>query len=207
MEMKLSEAMQILERGPGTVDQMLRGLPDEWVRATEGGDTWSCYDVVGHLIHGEVTDWLPRARIILEHGESRTFEPFDRLAQLKEDRTQPLERLLDRFKKLREQNLTALRGMHLSSDDLSRTGTHPELGTVTLRQLLSTWGVHDLTHISQISRVLAKQYEAEVGPWKAYLGVLNISIDRSEDRQAEVRRAKVRQAKDSRSAAVTKEAL
>jgi len=181
METKLSEAMQILERGPGTVDQMLRGLPDEWVRATEGGDTWSCYDVVGHLIHGEVTDWLPRARIILEHGESRTFEPFDRLAQLKEDRTQPIERLLDRFKEVREQNLNALRGMHLSSEDLSRTGIHPADGIVTLSQLISAWAVHDLTHISQISRVLAKQYETEVGPWKAYLGVLNTSIDRSKD--------------------------
>jgi hypothetical protein len=192
MEMKLSDTMQILERGPGTVDQMLRGLPEEWVRATEGGNTWSCYDVVGHLIHGEVTDWLPRARIILEQGESRTFEPFDRLAQFKEaqfkeaqlneKRHQPIELLLDRFKGLREQNLNALRGLHLSSEDLSRTGIHPELGTVTLRQLLSTWAVHDLTHISQISRVLAKQYEREVGPWKAYLGVLNISIDRSQDR-------------------------
>ncbi len=195
--MKLSEAMQILERGPATVDQMLRGLSDEWVRATEGGNTWSCYDVVGHLIHGEVTDWLPRARIILEHGERRTFEPFDRLAQLKEDRTLPIGHLLDRFKELREQNLVALRGMHLSSDDLSRTGVHPEDGIVTLRQLISTWTVHDLTHISQICRVLAKQYEAEVGPWKAYLGVLNTSIDRSKDGWS----------KNSRSAVVTTEAL
>ena len=196
MEMKLSEAMQILERGPRTVDQMLRGLPDEWVRATEGGNTWSCYDVVGHLIHGEVTDWLPRARIILEHGESRTFEPFDRLAQFKEDRTQPIERLLDRFKEVRERNLNALRGMHLSSEDLSRTGIHPADGIVTLRQLISAWAVHDLTHISQISRVLAKQYEAEVGPWKAYLGVLNISIDRSKDGRS----------KDARATVVTTEA-
>jgi hypothetical protein len=124
------------------------------------------------------------------------------LAQFKEDRTQPIERLLDRFKEVREQNLNALRGMHLSSEDLSRTGIHPADGIVTLRQLISTWAVHDLTHISQISRVLAKQYEAEVGPWKAYLGVLNISIDRSQDRQEEVRRAK-----DSRSATVTTRAL
>jgi hypothetical protein len=205
MEMKLSEAMQILERGPGTVDQMLRGLPDEWVHATEGGDTWSCYDVVGHLIHGEVTDWLPRARIILEHGESRTFEPFDRLAQFKEaqlneQRPQPIERLLDRFRELREQNLNALRGMHLISEDLSRTGIHPEDGIVTLRQLISAWAVHDLSHISQISRVLAKQYEAEVGPWKAYLGVLNISIDRSQDLRGNDLRAKDRSAKDRQTA-------
>ncbi|MFI5070987.1 MAG: DinB family protein [Terriglobales bacterium] len=182
--MKLSDAMQILERGPRTVDQMLRGLPEEWVHATEGGNTWSCYDVVGHLIHGEVTDWLPRVRIILEHGESRTFEPFDRLAQKKEDRTRPIERLLDRFKELHEQNLDSLRGMHLSSEDLSRTGVHPVDGIVTLKQLISAWAVHDLTHISQVCRVLAKQYEAEVGPWKAYLGVLNTWIDRSKDKQA-----------------------
>lgn len=202
MEMKLSEAIQILGRGPGTVDHMLRGLPEEWVRANEGGNTWSCYDVVGHLIHGEVTDWLPRARIILENGEGRTFEPFDRLAQFKEDKTLAIDPLLDRFKELREQNLNALREMYLSSEDLARTGTHPELGTVTLRQLLSTWAVHDLTHISQISRVLAKQYEAEVGPWKAYLGVLNISIDRSKDD-----RSKDDRSKDSRSTVVTTGAL
>ncbi len=185
MEMKLAGAMQILERGPRTVDQMLRGLPEEWVRATEGGNTWSCYDVVGHLIHGEVMDWLPRVRIILEHGESRAFEPFDRLAQKKEDRTRPIERLLDRFKDLREQNLDSLREMHLSSEDLCRTGVHPVDGIVTLRQLISTWAVHDLTHISQACRVLAKQYEFEVGPWKAYLGVLNTSIDRSGDRSVQ----------------------
>lgn len=185
MEMKLSDAMQILERGPRTVRELLRGLSEEWVHATEGGNTWSCYGVVGHLIHGEVTDWLPRARIILEHGESRTFEPFDRLAQFKEDKKQPIERLLDRFKELREQNLNALRSLHLSSEDLSRTGVHPEDGIVTLRQLISAWAVHDLTHISQICRVLAKQYEAEVGPWKAYLGVLNTSIDRSRDRSVQ----------------------
>jgi hypothetical protein len=181
MEMKLSEAIQILERTPELLNQMVRGLPEEWIRATEGGDTWSCYDVVGHLIHGEVTDWMPRVRMILEHGESRSFEPFDRVAQFREDRTQPIGRLLDRFKELREQNLTALRSLHLGSKDFARTGVHPALGTVTLRQLLSAWVVHDLTHISQITRVLAKQYAAEVGPWKAYLGVLNVSIDRSGD--------------------------
>jgi len=181
MKMHLSEAIQILERGPGTVDHMLRGLPEPWVRATEGGDTWSCYDVVGHLIHAELTDWMPRARIILEHGESRTFEPFDRLAQFKEDKTQPLDRLLDRFQELRTQSLHALRGLHLSPEDFSRTGIHPAVGRVTLGQLLSTWTVHDLTHISQISRVLAKQYEVEVGPWKGGLGILNIKINRSGD--------------------------
>jgi hypothetical protein len=119
--------------------------------------------------------------MILEHGESRSFEPFDRVAQFKEDRTQPIDRLLDRFKELREQNLAALSSLRLTSKDFSRTGIHPALGTVTLGQLFSSWVVHDLTHISQITRVLAKQYDAEVGPWKAYLGVLNVSIDRSGD--------------------------
>jgi len=182
MEMKLSEATQILERTPVVLIHMLRDLPEEWVRATEGDNTWSCYDVVGHLIHGEVTDWLPRVRMILEYGESRSFEPFDRLAQFREDRTQPIERLLDRFKELRERNLAALSSLRLGAADFPRTGIHPALGTVTLKQLLSSWVVHDLTHISQISRVLAKQYAAEVGPWKAYMGILNISIDRSGDR-------------------------
>jgi uncharacterized damage-inducible protein DinB len=181
MEMKLSEATQILERTPGLLNQMVRGLPEEWIRATEGENTWSCYDVVGHLIHGELTDWMPRVRMILEHGESRSFEPFDRVAQFREDRTQPIDRLLDRFKELREQNLAALKSLRLTSKDFARTGIHPALGTVTLGQLLSSWMVHDLTHISQITRVLAKQYAAEVGPWKAYLGVLNVSIDRSGD--------------------------
>jgi len=161
---------------------MLGDLPEEWVRATEGGETWSCYDVVGHLIHGEITDWMPRVRMILEHGEARSFEPFDRLAQLQQDRNQPIGRLLDRFAELRERNLDSLQSLRLSVDDFQRTGMHPALGVVTLRQLLSTWTVHDLTHISQITRVLAKQYENEVGPWKAYLGVLNVSIDRSGDR-------------------------
>ena len=182
MEMKLSDATQILERTPAVVTDMLRGLPDEWVRATEGDNTWSCYDVVGHLIHGDITDWLPRIRMILDYGDSRNFEPFDRLAQFKTDRNQTVDRLLERFSELREQNLVALRGLRLGVEDFPRTGIHPTLGTVTLGQLLASWVVHDLTHVSQISRVLAKQYATEVGPWKAYMGILNISIDRSGDR-------------------------
>jgi len=173
MEMKLSEATQILERTPSLLSPLLLGLPERWLFATEGPDTWSCYDVVGHLIHGEITDWLPRIKIILEHGESRPFETFDRFAQFREGRTQPIDALLIRFKDLRQQNLAALRSMNLGPQDFSRTGTHPQLGVVTLQQLIATWVVHDLTHISQISRVLAKQYEIEVGPWKAFMGVLN----------------------------------
>jgi hypothetical protein len=181
MKMHLSDAIQILERGPGTVSHMLRGLPEPWVRATEGGNTWSCYDVVGHLIHGELTDWMPRVRIILEHAESRSFDHFDRLAQFQGDGTQTLDRLLDRFQELRTQNLYALRALNLTPKDFSRTGVHPAIGRVTLGQLLSTWTVHDLTHISQISRILAKQYESEVGPFKGGIGILNILIDRSGD--------------------------
>lgn len=173
MNLQLSEAIQILERTPGLLNQMLRGLPEAWLRATEGDQTWSCYAVVGHLIHGELTDWVPRIRIITDHGEIRTFDPFDRLAQFDEDRARPLDTLLDRFKELREQNLTALLEMRLSPIDLGRTGVHPALGTVTLGQLISAWVVHDLSHLSQIYRVLAKQYAAEVGPWKAYLRILD----------------------------------
>jgi len=173
MNLQLSEAVQILERTPGLLDRMVRGLPEPWLRATEGAHTWSCYDVVGHLIHGELTDWVPRIRIIMDHGESRTFDPFDRFAQLKEDRARPVDTLLDRFKELREQNLTALLEMRLSPSDLGRTGVHPALGTVTLGQLISAWVVHDLSHLSQINRVLAKQYAAEVGPWRAYLQILD----------------------------------
>jgi len=181
VEMKLSDATNILKRTPVVLIDMLQDLPEEWIRATEGDGTWSCYDVVGHLIHGELTDWMPRVRMILDCGENRSFEPFDRLAQFGEDRTQPIARLLKRFAELRAGNLAALSGMQLTAADFQRTGIHPALGVVTLRQLVSTWMVHDLTHISQISRVLAKQYEAQVGPWKAYLGVLNVSIDRSAD--------------------------
>jgi hypothetical protein len=184
MDRKGAEATQMLERTPVVLVHLLRDLPEEWIRATEGGDTWSCYDVVGHLIHGEATDWLPRVRMILEHGESRSFEPFDRLAQFREYRTQPIERLLDRFDELRDRNLTELSNLALSAADLARTGVHPTLGAVTLGQLLSSWVVHDLTHSAQICRVLARQYAAEVGPWKAYMGILNISIDRSADHSA-----------------------
>lgn len=179
MELRLSEATGILERTPVVLGHLLRDLPEEWARATEGDDTWSCYDVVGHLIHGEMTDWMPRVRVILEHGDRQTFEPFDRLAQFRENRSRPLNFLLDRFGELRKQNLTALRSLRLGPEDFPRTAIHPALGTVTLGQLLSSWVVHDFTHIFQISRVLAKQYAGEVGPWKGYMGILNISLDRS----------------------------
>ena len=172
MEMKLADATEILKRTPAVVDRMVRGLPKQWLFATEGDGTWSPYDVVGHLIHGEVTDWMPRARMILEDGESRAFQPFDRTAMMAAKK-KPVADLLAQFTKLRKRNLRELQALRLRQKDFARTGMHPELGRVTLGQLIATWAVHDLTHVTQICRVLAKQYEVQVGPWKAFLGVLN----------------------------------
>jgi hypothetical protein len=169
----VDEAVAILSRTPGTLDAMLRGLPEGWLVAHEGEETWSPFDVVGHLIHGERTDWIPRARIILEHGESRAFEKFDRFAQFESSVGRPLGELLDEFARLRRSNLEILAAFRLTEADLARRGTHPELGVVTLRQLLATWTAHDLDHIVQISRVLAKQYSDEVGPWRAYLRIIS----------------------------------
>ncbi len=172
MPFKLPEATQILQRTPATLNEMVKGIPEGWIKATEGVGTWSCYDIVGHLIHGELTDWIPRVHIILEHGEAKAFEPFDRCAQFREDQTRPISALLDQFAFMRAENLTILQGLRLSGDDLARKGTHPELGTVTLGQLISSWAVHDLAHISQIARVTAKQYSHAVGPWHQYMSIL-----------------------------------
>ena len=171
MEIQIADAVEILKRTPKVLDNLVRGLPQQWLFATEGPDTWSPYDVVGHLIHGETTDWMSRARRILEHGESRAFEPFDRTAMMRAKR-KPVGKLLTEFAKLRARNLRELKALRLREKDLARTGMHPALGRVTLGQLIATWAVHDLTHLTQICRVLAKQYDVEVGPWKAYLGVL-----------------------------------
>jgi hypothetical protein len=171
-EFNLNEAMAVLTRTPAALDALLRGLPNLWVRGNEGKDTWSPYDIVGHLIEGEHTDWMPRARMILEHGEARPFEPFDRFAQMKESQNKTLEILLDDFARLRKESLSALRALNLQPEDLSRRGRHPALGVVSLSQLLSTWAVHDLTHLHQLSRVMAYQYREAVGPWSVYLGVL-----------------------------------
>jgi hypothetical protein len=155
------------------LDQLLRGLPAGWIAAHEGGETWSPFDVVGHLIHGERTDWIPRVRIILEHGETRPFETFDRFAQFERSSGRSLESLLDEFAKLRAANLRELAALRLTEADLLRRGRHPALGVVTLRQLLATWVAHDLDHVIQIARVLATQYSDEVGPWRAYLRVIS----------------------------------
>jgi hypothetical protein len=169
----MEEAVAILTRTPATLDALLRGLPDGWIGAHEGGETWSPFDVIGHLIHGERTDWMPRAKIILDHGESRAFEKFDRFAQFEASKGRTLASLLDEFAMLRHEGLRELAALKLTQADLDRRGRHPELGLVTLRQLLATWTAHDLDHIVQISRVLARQYADEVGPWRAYLRIIS----------------------------------
>jgi hypothetical protein len=172
MELELSNAVAVLERTPGTLRAMLGGLPSAWTTATEGPETWSPYDVVGHLIHGERCDWISRARLILAQGPERRFRPFDRTAMFRESEGKTLNQLLDEFARARADNLATLAGWHLTGDQLELTGEHPEFGTVTLRQLLATWVAHDFTHLAQITRVMAKQYRDAVGPWRAYLSVL-----------------------------------
>jgi hypothetical protein len=168
----LQEVVAVLSRTPASLAALLEGLPDVWVNATEGGGTWSPYDVVGHLIHGERTDWIPRARHILA-GESRPFDKFDRTAQFTESRGESLGELLSTFAEARRENVAALSAMNLTREDLGRKGLHPELGEVTLGQLLATWVVHDLDHVGQIARTMAKVYAGAVGPWSAYLSILS----------------------------------
>ena len=165
--------MQILERTPVVVETMLRNLDSEWIFGNEGADTWTPFDIIGHYIHGEKTDWLTRMKIILRDDADKHFLPFDRFAQFQNSQGKSLDELLDEFKRLRQQNVEELRQVELTEEQLNRTGVHPKFGEVTLKQLLAAWVVHDLTHIYQISRVMAKQYEMEVGPWKEFLGVLN----------------------------------
>ncbi len=173
MRFQVSHAIDILERTPATFRAFLGGLPETWTAPNEGPDTFSAFDNVGHLIHGERTDWIPRARIILAQGASRTFEPYDRFAQASESQGKTLEVLLEEFADLRAENLVALRTWQLTDEQLALTGEHPALGTVTLEQLLATWVAHDLGHLAQTARVLAKQYRDAVGPWRAYLPVLD----------------------------------
>jgi hypothetical protein len=171
-EFSLDEAIAVLTRTPATLNALLRGLPNIWLRCSEGKDTWSAFDIVGHLICGERTDWMPRMRIMLESGEARPFDPFDRLAQLRDSQDKSIEQLLDDLARLRSENLAALQALNLQPEDLTRRGRHPALGVVTLSELLATWAVHDLTHVHQLSRVMAHRYRDAVGPWSAYLGVL-----------------------------------
>jgi hypothetical protein len=172
MEFQLNHAKAVLSRTPRTLHSLLHDLPDDWVFPNEGPDTWSPFDVLGHLIHGEETDWIPRARMIIEHGEHRAFEPFDRFAMFEKSRGRSLAELLTTFEQLREKSLQDLERLNLTPEMLAKRGMHPELGVVTLSQLLSTWVVHDLGHIGQIVRVMAKQYKEAVGPWQEYLPIL-----------------------------------
>ena len=173
MKLELEEAIPVLRQTPTTLRSLLVGLPNRWVESSGDPSNWHPYDVVGHLVHGERTDWIPRARIILDKGESQAFDPFDRVAMFDESGGKSLGDLLDEFELLREKNLATLESWQLSEEDLHRKGTHPELGPVTLGQLLATWTTHDLNHIFQISRVMARKYTDEVGPWIEYLGVLS----------------------------------
>jgi len=173
MSFDLANSIVLLERAPAVLEALLDGLPADWTAPNEGPDTWSPFDVVGHLVDGEETDWLPRARIILARGANRRFEPFDRFRHLRSNTGRSLTDLLARFAELRRRNLRELRGFNLGERQLGLTGEHPEFGTVTLAQLLATWVAHDLGHIAQIARVMAKQYKDAVGPWAAYLPVLH----------------------------------
>ncbi|MGE0816061.1 MAG: DinB family protein [Vicinamibacterales bacterium] len=169
----LDEGLAVLERTPGALRALLAGLPEAWTRADEGPDTFSAFDNVGHLIHGERTDWIPRARIILDQGPNRRFEPYDRFAQQRESAGKTLAQLLDEFEARRTANLATLRGWALTGAELDLQGEHPALGAVTLRQLLATWVAHDLGHLAQIARVMAKRYRRAVGPWRQYLPILD----------------------------------
>jgi uncharacterized damage-inducible protein DinB len=172
MEFNLNETIDILQRTPKVLRHLLGNISHDWTDNNEGPETWSPYDVVGHLIHGEQTDWIPRAQIILEAAD-KNFIPFDRFAQFDNSKDKTLYQLLNQFEVIRNQNIATLKAMNLTDEQLELKGIHPEFREVTLQQLLATWAVHDLGHIGQITRVMAKQYKEEVGPWKNYLGVLS----------------------------------
>jgi hypothetical protein len=172
-EQNLDETIALLSRTPATLDALLRDLPDAWTQRNEGPETWTAFDVVGHLIHGERTDWMPRASIVLQVGEGHAFDSFDRWGYVRESSGKSMRELLDEFARLRSENVRALRALNLQPEQLARRGLHPSLGVVTLSQLLAAWVVHDLTHIHQISRLMAHQYRQAVGPWVKYLGVLH----------------------------------
>lgn len=173
MEFNLEDGIAVLERTPATLRAMLSGHASQWYDATEGPDTWSPYVIVGHLVHGERDDWVTRANVILAQGANRKFEPFDRFAQFRESEGKSLEMLLDEFEDVRAANLKTVRGWLLTEDSYALQGEHPVFGAVSLRQLLATWAAHDLGHIAQIARVMAKQYREAVGPWRMYLPIVD----------------------------------
>ncbi|WP_188374292.1 DinB family protein [Winogradskyella haliclonae] len=172
MKFDLNKSIELLEKTPFILESFFENLSNDWLKSNEGEKTWSPYDILGHLIFGEKTDWIIRAKIILSPSKRKLFEPFDRFAQFNEDQNTMVSELINEFKALRKNNLKELESLNIKPEDLKRKGEHPELGEVTLEQLLSTWVVHDLGHIAQISRVMAKQYKSNVGPWEAYLGIL-----------------------------------
>jgi len=173
MNYSIDKALEILEQTPKTLSSLLSNLSDEWVFCNEGKDTWSAFDVVGHLIHCENTDWIPRLKIILSNKDNKTFDPFDRFAQFENSKGKSLSNLLDEFQKVRAENLEYLKLLELSEAELGLKGMHPTFGEVSLKELLATWVTHDLGHIAQISRVMAKQYKNDVGPWTAFISILN----------------------------------
>lgn len=172
-EFNLDDTIALLSNTPPALDALLRNLPETWIHRREAGDSWTAFEVVGHLIHGERTDWMARARMILQYGESRPFDTFDRGGHKQEIQGKSIGQLLDEFARSRSENLAALRSLNLQAGDFARRGKHPGLGEVTMSQLLATWAAHDLTHIHQISRIMAYQYRDTVGPWSAYLGVMH----------------------------------
>ncbi|WP_417558761.1 DinB family protein [Mesoflavibacter zeaxanthinifaciens] len=172
MEFTLEQSVEILKTTPYIIESYLSTLSKDWIKNNEGNNTWSPYDVLGHLIFGDKTDWIIRIKTILSNSENKLFEPFDRFAQLEEDQNRSIECMIQEFKSLRKKNLDELTFLNINEEDLGRLGVHPEFGEVTLQQLLATWVVHDLGHIAQISRVMAKQYSKEVGPWIEYLSIL-----------------------------------
>ncbi len=172
MEFTINKSIAILEKTPGVIEKMLSNLPDDWIILNEGGETWSPYDIVGHLVHGERSDWIQRLEIILSKNEDKKFIPFNRFAQFTESKGKTIFNLLDDFKVLRTDNIKTLKSKKISEEFFSLTGIHPVFGTVTLQNLIATWVVHDLDHIAQLSRVMAFQYKENVGPWKEYLRIL-----------------------------------
>jgi hypothetical protein len=173
MNFDLNKSIEMLERTPDVYFALFNNSKHNWDKINEGIGTWSGYNMIGHFIHGEKTDWIPRAEIILGNKDNKTFEPYDRYAQDKLYSSQTTEELLAEFKILRNQNIQKLLSWNLSENDLNKQGIHPDLGTVTLRQLISTWTVHDIVHLNQVSRVIVKHYAEDVGPWKAYIKLLN----------------------------------
>jgi DinB family protein len=172
MSHNLDHTVALLARTPAALDALLSELPESWTLRNEGENTWNVFEIIGHLVHSERSDWIQRVRMVMQFGEARTFEPFDRSGQLREIQNKSLAQLLDEFARLRSENLNELRGLNLQPADLERRGSHPTFGPVTLSALLATWAAHDLTHLHQISRVMAHQYRETVGPWSRYLGVL-----------------------------------